>query len=866
MQQYRHGGNIWDLARRAGCKPEDIVDFSANINPLGPPWWFRAEVSARISGLAHYPEPHCESLSRAAAERFGISADEVLAGNGSTEILHALLTAEKPECAIIPVPAYTDYRHACEVAGIEVKPFPLREEQDFLPDFEALAALLATLPAHTAVFIGQPNNPTGRTVSPDAIRQLAEDHPEALIVVDEAFADFLPELDRLAAKRPANVVVLHSLTKFYAVPGLRLGLGYASSERAAGIRRRIPNWSVNGLAQAVGIRALADVEYARATVDACKRLREGLFEALSEIDGMTVFHGEANFLLCRIDMEGLTASALAERCLSSRVAIRVCHNFENLGDRWFRVAVRPEKENARLVDALSAALNAPRPPRILLPRKTPAIMLQGTSSNAGKSVLAAAMGRILLQDGYDVAPFKAQNMSLNSYVTRDGGEMGRAQVTQAQACRLDPDVRMNPVLLKPSSDTGSQVIVLGKPVGNMDIAKYMHYKPRASAMAQQAYDSLSQEHDVMVLEGAGSPAEINLKRHDMVNMAMARYADASVLLVGDIDRGGIFASFTGTMELLEEWERDLVAGYIINMFRGDAGLLKDALDYTTARTGKPFYGVVPYLMHHGLPEEDSVSFKRGSLETMRTPEQVLDVACIDLPHISNFTDMDALAAEPDVHLRVVRSGDALGTPDAVILPGSKNTVSDMQWLRSSGLADALSALAQNSRTQIIGICGGFQMLGESVGDPHCIESKGESLDGLGMLPVRTELAPQKTLTATRATVTTFGASVHGYEIHHGRTVLEGDGAGVEACVVREDGEPIGFARADASVWGSYLHGIFDADAFRRQFVDALRERAGHAPLGRIVNVYDIEPALDKLADVVRASLNLDALYKKAGLK
>ncbi|MFK4763849.1 cobyric acid synthase [Desulfobaculum sp. SPO524] len=867
MQQNRHGGNIWELARRAGCAPEDITDFSANINPLGPPWWFRAEVSARLSGLAHYPEPHCDSLCAAAAQRFGITPDEVLAGNGSTEVLHAVLAALRPPRAIIPVPAYSDYRHACEVADIPVTTIALKQGAGFMPDVQAIAAALVDAPEGTAVFIGQPNNPTGRTMAPQALRDMAGEHPSALFIVDEAFADFVPELDRLAASRPQNVVVLHSLTKFYAIPGLRLGLGYAAPDVAARIRRRIPNWSVNGLAQAVGLRALADEDYARRTVEQTAALRTELFEALCELDGLSVLSGEANFLLCRVDAPGCDAQAVAERCIAERVAIRVCHNFEALDECWLRVAVRTRKENAQLVAALTRALpravDAATAPRIILPRKTPAIMMQGTSSNAGKSVLAAALCRVLLQDGYDVAPYKAQNMSLNSYVTREGGEMGRAQVTQAQACRLDPDVRMNPVLLKPSSDTGSQVIVCGSPVGNMDITKYMHYKREAAARARDAYDSLSSEHEVMVLEGAGSPAEINLKRHDMVNMAMARYAEARVLLVGDIDRGGVFASFVGTMELLEEWERDLVAGYVINMFRGDASLLRDALDYTTARTGKPFYGVVPYLAGHGLPEEDSVSFKSGVLHGARTQEQVVDIACIDLPHISNFTDMDALGVEPDVHMRVVRRPADLGRPDAVILPGSKNVVADSHWLDQSGLAEAITALAREGKTEIIGICGGFQMLGAGISDPHGIESAGETLQGLGLLPIRTELAAEKTLTATGAQHLPTGEALTGYEIHHGRTVLEGDAA--SACVTRDDGEAIGFAARSGRVWGSYLHGVFDADAFRRRFVDDLRQRGGHAPLGKVVAAYDIEPALDRLADAVRASVDMKALYKNAGL-
>jgi len=866
MQKNRHGGNIWDLARGAECAPEEIVDFSANINPLGPPAWFRAEMSARISAQVHYPEPYCDTLCARAAEKWDIASEEVLAGNGSTEILHAALAFWKPEKALIPVPSYADYRHACAMAQIPVENFALREDAGFRLDFPALSAALdACADSRTVVFLGQPNNPTGLSNAPESVRDMALRHADTLFIVDEAFADFLPEQDRLAAARPQNVLVLHSLTKFYAIPGLRLGLGYACEELARGIRGRMPMWSVNGLSQAFGIRALSDTEYAERTVAEVKELRAQLLEGLSRFDELTVFPGEVNFVLCRIDREGVDASRLAELLLRERIAIRVCYNFEGLGEQWFRLAVRTRKQNVQLLEALAKVLGYPVSSSILLPRKKPALMLQGTSSNAGKSMLAAALCRMFLQDGYDVAPFKSQNMSLNSYVTRDGGEMGRAQVTQAQACRLDPDVRMNPVLLKPSSDTGSQVVVLGKAVSNMDIGQYIKYKPQAFDAAKDAYDSLASEHQVMILEGAGSPAEINLKRHDIVNMNMARYAEAKVLLVGDIDRGGIFASFVGTMELLEEWERELVAGYVVNMFRGDASLLNDALDYVTGRTGKPFMGVVPYMSRHGIPEEDSVSFKRGSLDSARTDGQLVDIACIDVPHISNFTDIEPFFNEPDVHVRVVRSPEELGAPDAVILPGSKNVVHDMNWLREQGFISELDRLLHSEQAVVVGICGGFQMLGRTISDEHQVESVAGGMKGLDFLPLATSLAPQKTLTATGARYLPSDMQIRGYEIHHGVTKTDAPDE-ISVCMERSDGKPIGYSRKDGKVWGTYLHGLFDDDSFRRDFIDSLRKKKGLEPVSRILAQYDIESALDRLADVVRASINAEPLYKMLGLK
>lgn len=488
---------------------------------------------------------------------------------------------------------------------------------------------------------------------------------------------------------------------------------------------------------------------------------------------------------------------------------------------------------------------------------TPALMFQGTCSNAGKSILTAALCRILVQDGLAVAPFKAQNMSLNSYVTRQGEEMGRAQVVQAQAARLDPDVRMNPVLLKPSSATGSQVIVMGKPVANMSVADYFAYKPQAFAQAQSAYDSLAGQFQVMVLEGAGSPAEVNLKAHDIVNMPMAYYAQAQVLLVGDIDRGGIFASFVGTMEILDEWERELLAGFVINRFRGQKSLLADALDYTQAKTGKPVVGIIDYLVDLGLPEEDSVSFKAGLFADLQQGGEI-DIALIDLPHISNFTDFEPFLAEPDVQLRLVRKGDELAEPAVIILPGSKNVVADAAYLQTTGLAAKIQALAGQG-VEVVGVCGGFQLLGETIADPHGIESQGQTMVGLGLLPLTTELAANKTLVLRQGMHRQSGCPVRGYEIHHG--VSQGT---CPPCLDLVEGDG-GAASDNGLVWGTYLHGIFDSDSFRRWFIDGLRQRQGLAAKVEIMAPYDLEPAFDRLASAVRDQLDMATVYKLLGL-
>lgn len=859
MTYYRHGGNRRHLSLRAGIPIDDIVDFSANLNPLGPPEWYRPLVSSHLRETVHYPDPDCFSLLKAASARYGVTTDEIIAGNGSTELLYLLPRALQAARAVIPVPAYVDYAAAAEIAGLAVEKVFMKEESRFSLDVPALEARLRD---GDMTFIGHPNNPTGLLCEGTALRSLALRNPAVTFVVDEAFADFVEGMDSLTTLRPPNVVVLYSLTKIFAIPGLRLGLAFGDPGVIARMKAMILPWSVNALAQAVGEAALQDDEYTERTRQFVRSERQALINDLATIAGLTVYPGRANFLLLRLDARLMNARRLADALLDRGIAVRVCDNFDGLDSRFFRVAVRTQAENARLCDALRAVIGVKKANLAKGVRKsTPAVMFQGTGSNVGKSVLAAAFCRILLQDGFSVAPFKSQNMSLNSFVTREGGEMGRAQVFQAQACRIEPDVRMNPVLLKPNTDTGSQVIVLGKPEGNMDVAAYVRYKPLAFAAAQDAYDSLCREHDVIVLEGAGSPAEVNLKHHDIVNMEMARFARSPVLIVGDIDRGGVFASFVGTMEVLAEWERDLVAGFVINRFRGDEKLLADAIDYTKRHTGRPTFGVVPYLHNLGLPEEDSVTFK-SVIRGGKTTEDGVEIALVDLSHISNFTDFDSLRMEPDVNLRVIRSSPDMGTPDAVIIPGSKNVIGDMDYLHQTGIAQRVIELAGKGKTEIVGICGGLQILGGGIDDPHGIESRGRNVKGLRLLPITTILERDKTLACVGARHVESRCVLKGYEIHHGKTV----GDGLIPAVIREDGEVVGVRSPDGLVWGTYLHGIFDADEFRRWFIDRLRARRGLSPVGKILLCYDLEPAFERLAGVVRRSLRIADIYRLMGLK
>lgn len=481
------------------------------------------------------------------------------------------------------------------------------------------------------------------------------------------------------------------------------------------------------------------------------------------------------------------------------------------------------------------------------------IMVQGTMSGAGKSLLVTALCRILAQDGLRVAPFKSQNMALNSYVTSDGLEMGRAQVVQAQAAGIEPDVRMNPILLKPSSDTGSQLIVGGHVRGHYVARDYFKLKHTLVPDILGAYRSLAAEHDAIVIEGAGSPAEINLRDDDIVNMGLAELVDAPVLLVGDIDRGGVFAQLFGTIELLRPEERARVVGTIINKFRGDVGILQPGLTMLEDLTGVPVLGVVPYVKAD-IDDEDSLSERLERTEGHRP----IDVAIIRLPRISNFTDFFPLEQHPALGTRYVRSPRELGNPDLVVLPGTKSTMDDLLWLRQCGLEMAIRKLA-SAGMPVLGICGGYQMMGERICDPDGVERGGE-LAGMGLLPCSTTFHPAKKRTRVRGTIVAdafAGAAVDGYEIHMGRTERTGG-----APLVRlEGGQEEGVVAGNA--FGTYLHGLFDTG----ELVDALaawllaNKGLDADEVSTMSHVAYQQQQIDLLADAVREALDMTAVYR-----
>lgn len=494
-----------------------------------------------------------------------------------------------------------------------------------------------------------------------------------------------------------------------------------------------------------------------------------------------------------------------------------------------------------------------------------AVMLQGTASDVGKSVLVAGFCRIFHQDGWRTAPFKSQNMALNSGITPEGKEMGRAQIFQAEAAGIEPDVRMNPVLLKPTSDSKAQVVLMGQVACNMDAVSYHQYKPHLRVQVTQAYNSLAQEFDVMVLEGAGSPAEINLRDRDIVNMGMAEMAECPVILVADIDRGGVFASIYGTLALLQEHELWRVKGVIINKFRGDVALLHPGIEQIESLTGVPVLGVMPWL-DIDLEDEDGVALQRGKY--LRTDKRDIDIAVMQLPHISNFTDFNALAAQPDVRVRYVRHPDELDGVDLVILPGSKNTLGDLTWMRENALAQKLLEL-HRCGVPIIGICGGYQMLGNTIIDE--VESGLGTQPGLGLLKTVTQFASSKTTTRVSAVTSASlpgwlsqasGISVHGYEIHMGETQLTSECC--PALSLQKKGAFIadGAVSDDGLVFGTYLHGLFDSDAFTRAVVDGLRVRKGLVALETTLDYAGYKAQqFDLLASSMRQHIDIEKVYE-----
>ena len=888
-------------------------NFSSNIFSHADLGGLKTFLATRLDAIDHYPEPEPRALERLIAERSGVGEDCVLVTNGATEAIYLIAnsrpTASKPSrptasgsieptasgssrpitsepiepitseptpqplpvregsnCqsrSVIFSPTFSEYADACRMAGLEVA-------------MESVGCSAAVPQSVPLVWLCNPNNPTGSVLPREEVLRLAAQ--SELLVLDQSYEDYTLEtlLTPAEAVAVGNILQLHSLTKKYAVPGLRIGYVVGAPALIGQLRRRLHPWSVNALAIEAAIWLMRHDVKVIPDLPAYLAEAQRLRGALAALPGITVEPTQTNFMLCRLDEHiGFTAAELKDYLAKHHgILIRDASNFEGLTPFHFRVAAQTREEDDLLIDSIKVS-PLPSPPRggdhVLRDAKGSAsppseggrgvrpLMLCGTGSDVGKSVLATALCRIFLQDGYHPAPFKAQNMALNSYATPEGLEIGRAQAVQAEAAGIPCHTDMNPLLLKPQSDHTSQVVLHGKPIGNRDA--YHFWKERRRMKNEEsklptspesksyysfftlhsslktevcaAFDRLAVRYNPIVMEGAGSISELNLRQTDLVNLPMACHADAAVILVADIDRGGIFASVYGSIALQTPEDRARIRGIIINKFRGDLRLFDDGRRMIEELTGVPVLGVIPYYKDIYIEEEDSVSLE----QKRRQPDEgKVNIAVVLLRHISNFTDFDTLERDARVNLFYTNNVDDISRADIIILPGTKATLDDLLELRRNGCAQAIQHVHRDGKT-VVGICGGYQMLGQTVNDPDGIEGTIASLPGLGLLPITTTMTPGKT--TQQVTFLFDGQECHGYEIHQGISDTDQAILQTDHCI------------------GTYIHGFLD----NAPVIDYLLRGKATTPTPIQSHAAFKEEQYNRLADHVRRHLDMDKLYE-----
>lgn len=888
LQEQSHGGDFYRWYKETGINQADILDFSVNVRPDGMPDFLKASIIKNINELCTYPDPQANALKELYAKHYGFAAQNFVFGNGSNELFYALapvLFEEKYQHAYIFEPAFSEYRFSLEKAHIQIHTllhflspkiqnanFQLTSEyiqKEQKQRIKEMQEAIQKVPAKSIIVLANPANPSGFFIPSQELLTITKQKEDCIFVIDEAFIEYTNEksLLQILPAVPQNILVIRSLTKFYALAGIRLGYLACHKELAQKIQAKLPAWNVNSLAQSLAKTLLTEQTSVKEDYQRTNQKNEerklDLYQKLSQIEGISLYASWANYILFSLDKN--CPHFWQDLLTKHHISIRNCANYQGLENKnFYRAAVRFPDEHTKLCEAIENILhNTP----ILPKKKKPALMLLGTSSNAGKSILTAGFCRIFTQDGYTVRPFKAQNMSLNSGVTMKGEEMGRAQIVQAKACNTEPDSKMNPVLLKPQTDTGSQIIVLGKAVGTSSAREYYRKKNELWDIVTKAYDELAEEADIIVLEGAGSPAEINLKENDIVNLKMAEYAGASALLVGDIDRGGVYASFLGTWQTFTKQEEKFFVGFLVNRFRGDSSLLAPAHVYLEKATGKKVLGVIPYIKDLALPEEDMA----GSLWNMqKNTEQLdytdknrkLDITVIMLGKISNHTDFEPLALEKHCLVRPVYSVDNMGTPDLIILPGTKSVVADLEALKENGLFDKILALADTSF--ILGICGGLQMLGCEILDPLHIESTNPRITGFNLLPLTSTFYAEKQLTCVENIQTPLDCPICGYEIHHAKSAeIPSARNPITDYFSDKNGNIYGYA--GKNVWATYIHGLFDDDVFRLKFTNHVRTLKG-LNLVSSCTPYTLETSVNRLADIIRQNVNMDAIYQSMGIE
>jgi adenosylcobyric acid synthase len=831
-------------------RQRDLLDLSMSLNPFAPdarPALHRA-VERGVCGA--YPDEKPALVALAAA--IGIAPERIVLTNGGAEAIQVVAS----------------------VLGRG------RVEE---PDFSLYRRAIPVLDPQGPLFRSNPHNPSGILAPVDALAG----------VWDEAFYPLATgRWTRGDAQGPGRSIVLGSLTKLLGCPGLRAGYVICPDEPTAlAISERRPNWALNAIAAESLPEMLEQVDLA-SWAGAIAAARRELTELLGS-HGLSVRPSDANWVL--VD----SADDLRKLLAPQGVVVRDCSSFGMPG--VFRVAVTDACGLERVDSALAGAFGR-RPgagsARLVRTRRDKgtlhgALLVCGTGSDVGKSAVVTGLCRLLARRGISVAPFKAQNMALNSWVTDDGAEIGRAQGVQAVAAGVRAEAAMNPILLKPTGDRHSQVVVLGQPWAHMDAARYQEAKVELAPIVHESLADLRSRFDVVLCEGAGSPAEINLLDHDIVNLSLAVRAGMPAVIVGDINRGGVLAALYGTVGLLPKELRRAVRGFVVNKFRGDPDLLAPGLTELESRTGLPTLGVLPWMQGLGLDAEDSLALEalekvraRGEAAALAgeasnsedgragSDDEILDTAVVRFPHISNFTDLDALGLEPAVRLRFVDHPGALGNPDLVVLPGTKTTVEDLEWMRRTGLADAIRSVARRAGGPLVlGICGGYQMLGLSISDPRCVESKATGADGLGWLPVRTVFGERKVLGRKRGRLhladagrdrTSPAAPIEGYEIHHGVTVLDG-GTSAAPWIRLDDGgagTDEGAADIAAGVLGTSLHGLLESDSARATLLRMVADRRRKRFVASQVSfALARQTRIDRLADALEEHLDMDALYR-----
>lgn len=802
-----HGDAARSLERFLALPSGELLDLASSMNPAAPS--YSSLILRNLDGLKSYPE--AMGATKALAEVLEVDPKLVVLTNGGSEGI--ALVARVTQKGYVRDPEFSLYRR--HISG---------EDTNGL------------------WWASNPNNPTGRLLDPS----------ERPGVVDEAF---YPLATGVWTRRDFEhgSFVIGSLTKLFALPGLRVGYVVAPDyESSALIRDMMPQWSLNGLAAEILPALLSEVDLGVFSKE-IQELRAELTEILRDY-GVEPYPSCANYVYVP------EAKDLYARLLRHKILVRDTFSFGLAGG--IRIAVPGSVGMERVRQALSTKTKS----RVSRSVFSGSLMVVGTTSDAGKSTLVAALCRILSDKGVSVAPFKAQNMSLNSAVTPSGYEIGRAQAHQAYAARIPSQVEMNPILLKPTSQHSSQVVVMGEPLCELNAKDYQAKKLELLEVVLDAHGELSKKFDVVVMEGAGSPAEINLLQNDLVNLGLARRIGAKALLVGDIDRGGVFASLFGTTEILPVDLSSLITGFVINKIRGDLTLLESGITQLEALSRRKVFGVLPYFDKKLVDLEDSLGLS-GFGDSQDASFSTLDIAVISLPSISNFTDFDPLVSERSCNVRMIRNPGQLGVPDLVIIPGSKATVSDLNWIRSTGFEGVIKQ-SVNHGSLLLGICGGYQMLGKAIFDG--VESECSFAKGIGLLDVETVFYPSKVTLQRHGKSTYFdGVDVTGYQIHQGRVRSLGakelfwlaEPARSLPHIFPEDG----VVDKTGRIFGTTLHGIFEGDAFRSTFLGYVAKARSKEFISDLRFLEVREGQVDFLAKFVAHHLDLDALFTATGL-